>query len=57
MMRMDWDDNNYVREIILAWFDRSQRLPVKMTLFDHFISLWISFNAWGRFASNKEKAS
>lgn len=39
--------NKNTRKIILSWFRRSQGKNVKLSVFDKFISLWISFNSWG----------
>lgn len=45
---------DYLRDIIIGWYTRSQGSKVKFTPFDSFVSLWISFNAWGTHKSRKE---
>lgn len=39
--------NKNTRGIVLSWLERSQGKNVKLSVFDKFISLWISFNSWG----------
>ena|SRR2546428_10625596 len=45
-MPADWS-NRYLRDIVVKWFDRSQDGKKWRSLFDRFIFLWISFDAWG----------
>ncbi len=41
-------------QLIIEWFDRSQgKNQSSFNIFDQFISLWFSFNAWMSFTTNK----
>jgi hypothetical protein len=45
-------------ELITEWFKRSQKEGAReFTIFDQFMSLWLSFNAWGTYKSKKDKDS
>ncbi len=41
------------KDLIKQWFQRSQGKKTKAdNIFDKFISLWFSFNAWGNYQTN-----
>lgn len=42
-------------ELIIDWFNRSQKRAEGFTLFDQFISLWLAFNSWGTYLSNEDR--
>jgi len=44
-----------IRNIIKSWYERSTGREVEFTIFDKFISLWISFNAWMSYKSGKKR--
>lgn len=45
----------HLRKLIVNWFRRSQGESVnEFNSFDRFVSLWISFNAWGKYESRIE---
>ncbi|MGD9130138.1 MAG: hypothetical protein PVH73_01025 [Candidatus Bathyarchaeota archaeon] len=40
----------------MGWYNRSQKEKTrKFTMFDQFISLWLSFNAWGTYKSREDQ--
>jgi len=44
----------YHQKLIVNWFRRSQgEVLNEFALFDKFVFLWVSFDAWGTYASNK----
>lgn len=47
--------NKNTRKIILSWLERSQGKNVKLSAFDKFMSLWISFNSWGTAKYNTDQ--
>jgi len=54
-IKMMWMHHAYLRKLIVNWFRRSQgELVDEFTIFDKFVSLWISFNAWGTYQSQKD---
>jgi hypothetical protein len=42
-------------DIIKNWFDRATGKTIEFSIFDKFISLWISFNAWGAHTTQTNK--
>ena len=51
-MKADWS-NPYLREIVLDWFTMSQDEKQWPNIFNRFIFLWISFDAWASNESGK----
>jgi len=51
-----WEEfsEDYLKKLIIGWYERSQGRIVELTSFDKFICLWISFNAWGTHESQKD---
>jgi hypothetical protein len=45
---------DYLKKLIVEWYERSHGTMMEFTPFDRFICLWISFNAWGIHESRKE---
>ena len=51
-----WEEvsEDYLKKLIIGWYERSQGRIVEFTPFDKFICLWISFNAWATRESQKD---
>jgi len=50
-----WMHRSRLRKLVVDWFRRSQGETVsEFDIFDRFTSLWISFNAWETYESDKE---
>jgi len=45
--KTEWDNPQYLRGIVIKWFERSQDTAHWQNVFDRFIFLWIAFDAWG----------
>jgi len=50
-----WSSRIDLLKLVTKWFRRSQGESLgKLDFFDRFVSLWISFIAWGKYESKKE---
>jgi hypothetical protein len=52
-MLEEWMEQ-YLKKLIVEWYERSGGTIREFTPFDRFICLWISFNAWGSHESGRE---
>jgi hypothetical protein len=52
-----WMHHAHLRKLVVNWFRRSQgELVGEFTIFDNFVSLWISFDAWGTYQSREDRS-